>query len=71
MQRNTKRSRIFLGYRIWTFQDVLNSSEGLKKRYGILYVDHDENGGTLDRYKKDSFYWYQKVIRTNGGDIEG
>ncbi len=49
----------------------MNSSEGLKKRYGILYVDHDENGGTLDRYKKDSFYWYQKVIRTNGGDIEG
>lgn len=50
--------------------DVLSTSEGFKKRYGLVYVDRDENGGTLNRYKKDSFYWYQKVIRTNGGDIE-
>ena len=59
-----------IGYHIWTFQDVLSTSEGFKKRYGLVYVDRDENGGSLDRYKKDSFSWYQKVIRTNGADPE-
>lgn len=59
-----------IGYHIWTFQDVLSTSEGFKKRYGLVYVDRDENGGSLDRYKKDSFSWYQKVIRTNGADLE-
>lgn len=50
--------------------DVLSTSEGFKKCYGLVYVDRDKNGGSLNRYKKDSFYWYQKVIRTNGSDIE-
>ena len=24
---------------------------------------------TLDRYRKDSFYWYKKVIASNGEDL--
>ncbi len=59
-----------LGYHVWTFQDVLSTSEGFRKRYGLVYVDRDEEGGSLDRYRKDSFYWYQRVIATNGKCLE-
>lgn len=39
----------------------------MKKRYGFIYVDIDDKGkGTCCRYKKKSFYWYKKVIETNG-----
>ena len=39
----------------------------LKKRYGYIYVDRNDDGtGTMERYKKKSFYWYQKVIESNG-----
>jgi 6-phospho-beta-glucosidase len=39
----------------------------MKKRYGVIYVDKDNEGnGTLDRRKKDSFAWYQQVIASNG-----
>lgn len=39
----------------------------MAKRYGVIYVDLDDEGkGTLKRYKKDSFDYYANVIRTNG-----
>ena len=42
----------------------------MSKRYGFVYVDMQDDGtGTLARSKKDSFYWYQKVIRSNGADL--
>ena len=42
----------------------------MKKRYGFIYVDRDDEGhGTLARSRKDSFYWYQKVIASNGEDL--
>lgn len=42
----------------------------MEKRYGFIYVDKDNKGtGTLARSKKDSFYWYQEVIQTNGEKI--
>ena len=51
--------------------DLISASTGeMKKRYGFVYVDLDNEGhGTRDRYRKDSFYWYQKVIATNGEDL--
>lgn len=57
-----------IGYTPWTAIDVISCSTGeMAKRYGFIYVDVDDNGnGTFKRYKKDSFYWYQKVIATNG-----
>lgn len=59
-----------LGYHIWSFIDVLSTSEGFKKRYGLVYIDRtDEDLKTLNRYKKDSFYWYQNVIKTNGATL--
>ena len=43
----------------------------MKKRYGLVYVDCDDLGnGTMKRYKKDSFSWYQKVISSNGIDLQ-
>ncbi|HBG12337.1 MAG TPA: 6-phospho-beta-glucosidase, partial [Clostridium sp.] len=39
----------------------------MTKRYGFIYVDQDDEGnGTLNRFRKDSFHWYKKVIETNG-----
>lgn len=57
-------------YCTWSFTDLLSWLNGYQKRYGFVYVDQDEVGGSLDRYKKDSFYWYQEVIQTNGGAIK-
>ena len=59
-----------LGYCPWSAIDLISTHEGMKKRYGFIYVDRDEfDLKTLKRYKKDSFYWYQKVIATNGEDL--
>lgn len=56
-------------YCTWSFTDLLSWLNGYQKRYGFVYVDRDEEGGTMDRYKKDSFYWYQNVIKTNGASV--
>ena len=41
----------------------------MKKRYGFIYVDQDDEGnGTLKRIKKDSFYWFKEYTK-NGGNI--
>ena len=60
-----------LGYTSWGCIDLVSASTGeMKKRYGFIYVDKDNDGnGTLKRMKKDSFYWYQNVIRTNGVEL--
>ena len=59
-----------LGYNPWSAIDLISTHEGMKKRYGFIYVDRDEfDLGTLNRYRKDSFYWYKKVIASNGEDL--
>lgn len=60
-----------MGYTSWGCIDLVSfTTAQLKKRYGFIYVDrHDDGTGTLERYKKKSFYWYKKVISSNG-DIE-
>lgn len=43
----------------------------MEKRYGFIYVDVDDQGnGSFERYRKDSFYWYQKVIASNGKELD-
>ncbi|MCI8375306.1 MAG: 6-phospho-beta-glucosidase [Lachnospiraceae bacterium] len=61
-----------LGYTPWGCIDLVSASTGeMKKRYGFIYVDKDNEGhGTLTRSRKDSFYWYKKVIASNGEDLE-
>ncbi|MEJ8767221.1 family 1 glycosylhydrolase [Oceanobacillus sp. HCA-5259] len=56
-----------LGYMPWSFMDLLSTSSGFRKRYGFVYIDRDDKDiKTLERIKKDSFSWYQKVIASNG-----
>ena len=60
-----------MGYTMWGCIDLVSASTGeMKKRYGFIYVDKDNEGkGTLARSRKDSFFWYKKVIATNGNDL--
>ena len=59
-----------LAYCTWSFTDLLSWLNGYQKRYGFVYVDREEEeGATLDRYKKDSFYWYQDVIKQDGENL--
>lgn len=60
-----------LGYTPWGCIDLISAGTGeMRKRYGMVYVDKDDEGnGTLDRFKKDSFFWYKKVIATNGEEL--
>lgn len=57
-----------MGYTMWGCIDLVSASTGeMKKRYGFIYVNKDNDGnGDLSRIPKKSFYWYKKVIETNG-----
>lgn len=57
-----------MGYTPWGIIDLVSFTTGeMKKRYGMIYVDRDNEGnGTMERYKKDSFDWYKQVIESNG-----
>ncbi len=59
-----------MGYCPWSAIDLISTHEGMVKRYGFIYVDREEfDLKTLNRYRKDSFYWYKKVIASNGEDL--
>ena len=60
-----------IGYTTWGCIDLVSAGTGeMRKRYGFIYVDKDDLGqGTYNRYRKDSFYWYKKVIETNGKEL--
>ncbi|WP_235332226.1 glycoside hydrolase family 1 protein [Paenibacillus terrae] len=60
-----------LGYTTWGCIDLVSSGTGeMKKRYGFIYVDMDDEGnGTLRRIKKKSFEWYKKVTQSNGENL--
>lgn len=59
------------GYASWGIIDLVSAASAeMSKRYGFIYVDRNQDGsGSLERYKKKSFYWYKEVIETNGGNI--
>ena len=60
-----------MGYTPWGCIDLVSAGSGeMEKRYGFIHVDKDNQGaGTLTRTKKDSFWWYQKVIESNGENL--
>ncbi|MGC6176976.1 glycoside hydrolase family 1 protein [Lacrimispora sp. 38-1] len=60
-----------MGYTSWGCIDLVSASTAeLKKRYGFIYVDRNDDGtGTLNRYKKKSFEWYKNVIASNGENL--
>ena len=61
-----------LGFTPWGCIDLVSAGTGeMKKRYGFIYVDRDDQGnGSLDRWRKDSFFWYKKVIASQGTDLD-
>jgi 6-phospho-beta-glucosidase len=56
------------GYTTWGCIDIISASTGeMSKRYGFIYIDRDDEGkGTLNRSRKQSFFWYRDVIASNG-----
>ena len=60
-----------MGYTMWGCIDLVSAGTGeMKKRYGFVYVDLDDEGkGSFNRYRKDSFYYYQKIIQSNGEEL--
>ena len=60
-----------MGYTPWGIIDIVSFTTGeMKKRYGMIYVDRDNEGnGSMERMKKDSFDWYKQVIATNGQEL--
>lgn len=61
-----------IGYTPWGCIDVVSAGTGeMRKRYGFIYVDrHDDDTGDFHRSRKDSFFWYKKVIASNGADLD-
>lgn len=60
-----------LGYTPWGCIDCVSfTTSEMKKRYGFIYVDRNNDGsGSLERYKKDSYAWYKEVIASNGENV--
>lgn len=60
-----------MGYSPWSAFDLVSTHQGITKRYGMIYVNRDEfDLKDLARIRKDSFYWYQKVIKSGGADLD-
>ncbi|MCE7792317.1 family 1 glycosylhydrolase [Salipaludibacillus sp. CUR1] len=68
MKEAVKDGVELMGYTTWGCIDLIScGTSQMSKRYGFIYVDQDDKGnGTLERIRKDSFYWYKDVISTNG-----
>ena len=59
-----------LGYCPWSAVDLVSTHEGVRKRYGFIYVNRDDfDLKDMKRYRKDSFFWYKRVIASNGRDL--
>ena len=71
MEEAVKDGVELMGYTMWGCIDLVSASTGeMKKRYGFIYVDKDNDGsGNLDRRRKESFNWYKKVIESNGENL--
>jgi beta-glucosidase/6-phospho-beta-glucosidase/beta-galactosidase len=71
MKEAVKDGVELMGYTPWGCIDLVSASTGeMAKRYGLVFVDkYDYGTGTLERKKKKSFYWYKKVIASNGENL--
>ena len=60
-----------MGYTMWRPIDIISQGTcEMKKRYGVIYVDADNYGnGSYKRIRKDSFYWYANLIKSNGKEL--
>lgn len=71
LAKTSKQGVPFIGYCPWSAIDLISTHQGMRKRYGFVYVNRsDFDLKDLKRYKKDSFYWYKSVIHTNGTELQ-
>ena len=61
-----------MGYTAWGCIDLVSAASAqLSKRYGMIYVNRNDDGtGDFKRYRKKSFYWYKEVIGSNGSNLD-
>ena len=60
-----------IAYCPWSFCDLLSTSNGYQKRYGLVYIDRtDDDPKNCKRIRKDSFFWYKDCIAKEGEDPE-
>lgn len=60
-----------ISYNPWSFTDLLSTGNGMAKRYGLVFINRtDDDLRDMRRIKKDSFYWYKEVIKTNGKNLK-
>lgn len=71
MNRAIENGVDLIGYTTWGCIDLVSAGTGeMRKRYGFIYVDKQDDGtGDMSRSRKDSFFWYKKVIESNGEDL--
>jgi 6-phospho-beta-glucosidase len=71
MKKAIEKGVDLFGYTMWGPIDIVSNGTGqMSKRYGIIYVDLDDDGkGTGKRYLKKSYDWYKKVISSNGNEL--
>ena len=71
MKRAMDKGVEMIAYCPWSAVDLLSTSNGVKKRYGLIYIDRtDDDPKEWARIRKDSFYWYQKVLASNGAELD-
>jgi 6-phospho-beta-glucosidase len=72
MQKALDEGHNLIGYTTWGPIDLVSAGTGeFAKRYGFIYVNkHDDGSGDFSRSRKDSFFWYKKVIASNGTDLD-
>ena len=73
LKKSIKEDKVnCFGYLMWGPIDLISATTGeMKKRYGFIYVDQDDEGnGTLKRIKKDSFYWFKEYTKNGGNSSE-
>jgi 6-phospho-beta-glucosidase len=71
MKRAVDKGVEMIAYCPWSAVDLLSTSNGVKKRSGLIYIDRtDDDPKECARIRKDSFFWYQKVLASNGAQLD-
>lgn len=72
MKEAIKDGTELIGYTWWGPIDIVSAGTGeMKKRYGFVYVDKNNDGtGSLKRMRKDSYDYYKQIIESNGENLE-
>ena len=72
MSEAVKEGVPLIGYTTWGYIDLVSASNRqYAKRYGFIYINrHDDSTSDFSRSRKDSFFWYKKVIASNGEDLD-